>query len=154
MPMNTIFKPSAIRRVLVQNGRPVAFESKKLSEMKQRWLMHEKEMWAMIHCFKTRGHYISSKDVVWTNNITLKYFATQLNHILSPSPKFTSRRDLSTKSLYHLCTFSRLALAISHKRRLYSSSCVTIGTSSLASFGGCPCAAKVVSSIGDLPITT
>ncbi len=143
----------AIRRVLVQNGRLVAFESKKLSETKQRWPTHEKEMWAMIHCLKTWGHYISSKDVVWTDNVTLKYFATQLNHILSPSSKLTSRRDLSTKSLYRLCAFSRLALAISHKCRLSSSSYVTIGTSSLPSFGGCPCAAKVVGSIGDLPIT-
>jgi len=35
-------------------------------------------MWAMIHCLKTKGHYIGSKDVVvWTNNVTLKYFTTQ-----------------------------------------------------------------------------
>jgi hypothetical protein len=33
-----------IRGVLVQDGRPVAFESKKLSETKQRWATHEKEM--------------------------------------------------------------------------------------------------------------
>ncbi len=68
----------AIGRVLVQEGRPVAFESKKLSETEQRWPTHEKEMWAVIHCLKTWGHYIGSKDVVvWTNNVTLKYFATQ-----------------------------------------------------------------------------
>ncbi len=64
--------------VLVQERRPVAFESKKLSETEQRWPTHEKEMWAVIHCFKTWGHYIGSKDVVvWTDNVTLKYFATQ-----------------------------------------------------------------------------
>jgi hypothetical protein len=34
----------AIGRVLVQEGRPVAFESKKLSETEQRWPTHEKEM--------------------------------------------------------------------------------------------------------------
>jgi hypothetical protein len=43
----------AIRRVLVQKGKPVAFESKKLSETKRRWPTHEKEMWAIIHCLKT-----------------------------------------------------------------------------------------------------
>ncbi len=37
-----------IKRFLVQNGRPMAFESKKLNEMEQRW-----EMWVVIHCFKT-----------------------------------------------------------------------------------------------------
>ncbi len=36
-------------------------------------------MWAVIHCLKTWGHYISFKDVVvWTDNVTLKYFAIQL----------------------------------------------------------------------------
>jgi len=31
----------AIGRVLVQDGKPVAFESKKLSEMEQRWPTHK-----------------------------------------------------------------------------------------------------------------
>jgi hypothetical protein len=68
----------AIGGVLVQEGKPVAFESKKLSETERRWPTHEKEMWAGIHCVKTWGHYIGSKDVVvWTDNVTLKYFAIQ-----------------------------------------------------------------------------
>ncbi len=50
--------------VLVQEGRLMAFKSKKLSETKQRWPTHEKEMWVVIHCLKTWGHYIGSKDVV------------------------------------------------------------------------------------------
>jgi len=42
-------------------------------------------MCAIIHCFKTWGHYIGSKDVVvWTDNVTLKYFVTQ--------PKFSSKQ--------------------------------------------------------------
>jgi hypothetical protein len=68
----------AIGGVLVQDGRPVAFESKKLSEMERRWPTHEKEMWVVIHCLKTWSHYIGSKDVVvWTDNVTLKYFAKE-----------------------------------------------------------------------------
>ncbi len=64
--------------ILVQDGMPMAFESKKLNKTEQRWPIHEKEMWAVIHCFKTWGHYIGSKDVVlWTDNVTLKYFITQ-----------------------------------------------------------------------------
>jgi hypothetical protein len=74
-----------IGRVLVQEGRPMAFESKKLSETEQRWPTHEKEMWVVIHCLKTWGHYIGSKDVVvWTDNVTLKYFAIQ--------PKLSSKQ--------------------------------------------------------------
>ncbi len=75
----------AIKRILVQDVRPVAFESKKLSEMVRRWLTHEKEMWVVIHCFKTSGHYIGSKDVVVsTDNVTLKFFAIQ--------PKLSSKQ--------------------------------------------------------------
>jgi hypothetical protein len=50
--------------VLVQEEKSVAFESKKLSETERRWPTYEKEMWAIIHCVKTWGHYIGSKDVV------------------------------------------------------------------------------------------
>ncbi len=75
----------AIGGVLVQEGRPVTFESKKLSETERKWPTQEKEMWAVIRCFKTWGHYIGSKDVVvWTDNVTLKYFATQ--------PKLSSKQ--------------------------------------------------------------
>jgi hypothetical protein len=63
----------AIGGVLVQEGKPMAFESKKLSGTERKWPTHKKEMWAVIHCLKTWGHYIGSKDVVvWTDNVTLK----------------------------------------------------------------------------------
>ncbi len=52
-----------IKGVLIEDGRLVAFENKKLNEIEQRWPTHGKEMWAMIHCLKTWGHYIRSKDV-------------------------------------------------------------------------------------------
>jgi len=42
-----------IGEFLMQEGRLVAFESKKLSETERRWLTHEKEMWAVIQCLKT-----------------------------------------------------------------------------------------------------
>ncbi len=74
------------------------------------------------------------------------------NHTSSPSQNFTFHRDLFAKSLYHLCTFRKLAFATSHRRHLSSSSCVTIGTSSLASLGG-SCATQIMGTIGDLPIT-
>jgi hypothetical protein len=75
----------AIKKILMQDGRPMTFESKKLNDMERRWPTHEKEMWAVIHCLKTWGHDIGSKDVVvWTDNVTLKYFAIQ--------PKLSSKQ--------------------------------------------------------------
>jgi hypothetical protein len=53
----------------------------KWSESRQ----HMKNIYAMIHYLKIQGHYIGSKDVVvWTDNVTLKYFATQ--------PKLSSKQ--------------------------------------------------------------
>ncbi len=77
--IHSVASDFAIGGILVQEGRLVAFEKKKLNETKRKWPTHEKEMWAVIHCLKIWGHYISSRDVVvWTNNVTLKYFATHL----------------------------------------------------------------------------
>jgi hypothetical protein len=74
-----------IEGVLMQVGKLVAFESKMLSEIERRQLIHEREMWVMIHCFKTWGHYIGSKDVVVRiDNFTSKYFTTQ--------PKLSSKQ--------------------------------------------------------------
>ncbi len=61
----------------MQDGRLTTYENKKLNDMERRWQTHEKEIWVVIHCFKTWGHYTSSKDVVvWIDNVTLKYVAT------------------------------------------------------------------------------
>ena len=46
----------AIGGVLMQEGRPVAFESKKLSDVERRWPTQEKEMWAVVHCLKLWQH--------------------------------------------------------------------------------------------------
>ncbi len=92
----------AIGKVLMQDGRPVAFESKKLSETERRCPTHEKEMWAVIHYLKTWGHYIGSKDVVvWTDNVTLKYFDSQ--------------RKLSSKQVRWQDTLALFNVNIRHK---------------------------------------
>ncbi|TXG51501.1 hypothetical protein EZV62_024025 [Acer yangbiense] len=44
--------------VLVQEGYPIAFESRKLKEAEKRYSAHEKEMAAMIHCLDTLRHYL------------------------------------------------------------------------------------------------
>ncbi|XP_065036694.1 uncharacterized mitochondrial protein AtMg00860-like [Musa acuminata AAA Group] len=40
----------AIKRVPMQKGHPVAYESRKLNETERQYLVHEKEMTAVIHC--------------------------------------------------------------------------------------------------------
>jgi hypothetical protein len=61
-------------------------------------------MWVMIHCFKTWGHYIGSKDVVvWIDNVTLKYF--------------TSQPKLSSKQMKWKNKLALLNVDIQHKPR-------------------------------------
>ena len=69
----------AIGGVLMEEGRPVAFESKKLSDVERRWPTHEKEMWAVVHCLKLWQHYLGLEYTkVYTNNGSVRYFETQL----------------------------------------------------------------------------
>jgi hypothetical protein len=94
---------------------------------------------------------------IWAQELVTQTFWQ--SEVLDVQPHFIPFLELhllsklATKSLYHLCAFSKLAFATSHKRDLSSSSYVTIGTSSLASLGGCPCVAQVMGTIGELPVT-
>jgi hypothetical protein len=68
----------AIGGVLMQDGRPIAYESKKLDGCQRRWPTHEKELFAVVHCLKTWQHYLGlHKTKVYTDNVSLKYFETQ-----------------------------------------------------------------------------
>ena len=62
----------------MQERRPMAFESKKLSDVERRWPIHEKEMWAVVHCLKLWQHYLGLEYTkVYTNNVSVRYFETQ-----------------------------------------------------------------------------
>ncbi|KAE8691406.1 hypothetical protein F3Y22_tig00110890pilonHSYRG01301 [Hibiscus syriacus] len=64
--------------VLMQEGHPVAYESRKLNEIERRYSVHEKEMTAVVHCLCTWRHYLlGSKFVVFTDNVANSYFLTQ-----------------------------------------------------------------------------
>ncbi|PKI72750.1 hypothetical protein CRG98_006835 [Punica granatum] len=68
----------AIGGVLMQDGHPIAFESRKLSDVERRYTIQEKEMTAVVHCLWTWRHYLlGSKFVVRTDNIATSYFQTQ-----------------------------------------------------------------------------
>ena len=63
----------------------MAFESKKLSKVEQRWPTHDKEMYAVVHCLKLWQHYLGMHQTkVFTDNVSLGYFETQ--------PKVTAKQ--------------------------------------------------------------
>lgn len=64
----------AIGGVLIQDGHPVAYESRKLTDSQLRWPTHEKYLYAVVHCLKSWRHYVGGKKTkVFTDNISLKY---------------------------------------------------------------------------------
>ena len=68
----------ALGGVLVQEGHPVAYESRKLSDAERRYTAQENELLAVIHCLRVWRHYLlGSKFVVKTDNSAVSHFLTQ-----------------------------------------------------------------------------
>ncbi|KAI3453949.1 hypothetical protein Pfo_010612 [Paulownia fortunei] len=68
----------AIGGVLMQEGHPIAFESRKLNDTERRYTVQEKEMTAIIHCLWVWRHYLlGSHFIIKTDNVATSYFQTQ-----------------------------------------------------------------------------
>ena len=68
----------AVGAVLLQEGRPIAFGSKKLYPSQRNWPTHEKELYAVVHALKAWRHYLyGSEFYADVDNDTLKYFCKQ-----------------------------------------------------------------------------
>jgi hypothetical protein len=75
----------ALSGVLLQDGHPIAYESRKLNQAERNYAAHEKELLAVVHCLRTWRHYIlGSRFVVKTDN-------TAVSHVLT-QPKLSSRQ--------------------------------------------------------------
>ncbi|KAH9706417.1 Endonuclease [Citrus sinensis] len=68
----------AIGKVLMQEGHPIAFESRKLNDTERRYTVQEKEMTAIVHYLRVWRHYLlGSHFVILTDNVAMSYFQTQ-----------------------------------------------------------------------------
>ncbi|KAI3451450.1 hypothetical protein Pfo_008115 [Paulownia fortunei] len=75
----------ALGGVLIQDGHPVAFESRKLKDVEKRYPAHEKELLAVVHCLRQWRHYLLGLPfVVRTDNTAVSHFMTQ--------PKLTGKQ--------------------------------------------------------------
>ena len=111
----------AIRGVLMQERRPIAFESRKLNDTERRYTVQEKEMTAIIHFLRTWRHYLlGSHFVVKTDNIATSYFQTQKKL----SPKQARWQDFLAEFDYTLeykpGSANHVADALSRKAELAS----------------------------------
>ncbi|GJX43068.1 putative nucleotidyltransferase, ribonuclease H [Tanacetum coccineum] len=89
----------AIGGVLMQDGHPIAFESRKLNETERKYTVQEKEMTAVVHCLRIWRHYLlGSRFVIKTDNIATSYFQTQKKL----SPKQARWQDFLAEFDYQL----------------------------------------------------
>ncbi|XP_021810678.1 uncharacterized protein LOC110753998 [Prunus avium] len=64
--------------VLMQDGHPLAFKSRKLNDTERRYTIQEKEMTVIVHCLQTWKHYLlGSQFVVKADNVAISYFQSQ-----------------------------------------------------------------------------
>ena len=68
----------AIGAVLLQDGRPVAFESKKLDSAQQNYSAYERELYAIIYALKKWRHYLygAQFEVIFDHE-SIKWFTNQ-----------------------------------------------------------------------------
>ena len=70
----------AIRAVLLQDGRPMAYESKKLDRAQLNYSPYERELYVIIHALKKRYHYLygAQFENVFDHE-SIKWFPNQTN---------------------------------------------------------------------------
>ncbi|KAH9750077.1 Endonuclease [Citrus sinensis] len=89
----------AIGGVLMQEGHPIAFESRKLNDTERRYTVQEKEMTTIIHCLRVWRHYLlGSHFTIMTDNVATSYFQTQKKL----SPKQARWQDFLAEFDYRL----------------------------------------------------
>nr|GEV65398.1 hypothetical protein CTI12_AA187700 [Tanacetum cinerariifolium] len=85
--------------VLMKDGHPIAFESRKLNETKRKYMVQEQETTTVAHYLRIWRHYLlGSRFVIKTDNIATSYFQTQKKL----SPKQARWQDFLAEFDYQL----------------------------------------------------
>ncbi|MEL7520270.1 MAG: RNase H-like domain-containing protein, partial [Cyanobacteria bacterium J06553_1] len=88
----------ALGGVLMQADGVIAYESRKFTPTEMRYATHERELLAIVHCFKAWRHYLEgAKTMVKTDHASLKYLPTtfQLTPRMARMYEYLTRFDYS-----------------------------------------------------------
>ena len=68
----------AVGAVLTQEGRPIAFESKKLDHAQQNYSVYERQLYAIVHALKKWKHYLyGAKVMIVFDHESIKWLSNQ-----------------------------------------------------------------------------
>ena len=67
----------AIRAVLSQEGRPVAYFSEKLNDAKRKYFVYDQEFYAIVQALKWRHYLLPKEFVLYTDHQALQYLNSQ-----------------------------------------------------------------------------
>ena len=81
--------------VLIQEGRPIAFFSEKLNEVKRKYSTYDKEFYAIIQALKHWSHYLLPKEFY-----ALKCLSTQ-HKLISSHAKWVEFLQVFQFALKH-----------------------------------------------------
>ncbi|XP_070013971.1 uncharacterized protein [Nicotiana sylvestris] len=91
----------ALGGVLLQEGHPVAYKSRKMKDAERRYAAHEKELLAVVHCLCLWRHYLlGTPFMVKTDNTVVSHFMTQ--------PKLNGRQASRRADLASVCLLATL----------------------------------------------
>jgi len=69
----------AITGIFMQERRSIAFDNKKPTSSQLKWSIHEKKLFAVVHCLKVWRHYLEVRETkFYIDNISLKYFESKI----------------------------------------------------------------------------
>ena len=69
---------SAIRAVLSQEGKPIAYFSEKLNDAKKKYYVYDQELYAIVQALKKWRHYLFPKEFfLYTDHEALQYLNSQ-----------------------------------------------------------------------------
>ncbi|EOY14333.1 Uncharacterized protein TCM_033714 [Theobroma cacao] len=70
--------------ILMQQGHPMAYESRKLNDTERRYMAQEKDMTVVVHYLRVWRHYLlGARFVVKIDNVANSFFETQISSLSS-----------------------------------------------------------------------
>ncbi|NHV87489.1 Ty3/Gypsy family RNase HI domain-containing protein, partial [Escherichia coli] len=127
----------AIGAVLMQDNRPIAFESKKLDKAQQNYSVYERELYAIIYALKKWRHYLygAEFEIVFDHE-SIEWF-TQQTELKGQKARWAEfLQDFDCTLRYHKGRYNMVADALSHMPEVESLSFTELRSDLLASIQG------------------